>query len=142
MAAAGCTLVHCPGCHQFFGRDPFPLERYQSAGVRLALGTDSWASNETLDMRREMRLARETLDLDAAAVWRMGTEHPAALIPDETVTGTIEEGSSADLVAFQSPNGGRALDQDAAVALEELTRSELACRKVWVGGVGLDLNSL
>lgn len=55
LAAAGTSLVHCPGTHRFFDRDEFPLERYRRAGVNLALGTDSLASNTAMDMRREDR---------------------------------------------------------------------------------------
>jgi cytosine/adenosine deaminase-related metal-dependent hydrolase len=136
LAEADGTLVHCPGCHLYFGRPRFPLERYESAGVRLALGTDSWASNESLDMRREMRLARETLGLDAAATWRMATENGALSVPDQAVTGRIEEGSAADLVAFEWPRTEASADLGAieASALDRLTRSSLKIRQVWVGG--------
>ncbi len=143
LAAADATLVHCPGCHRFFGRPRFPVERYQRAGVRLALGTDSWASNDALDMRREMHLARETLGLDAPTVWRMATEHGASTIPDAMVTGTIAEGSSADLVAFRRPRSldGLELGAVAASALETLTSSAVEIRKVWVGGADLNVDS-
>ena len=136
IAAAGCILVHCPGCHLFFGREPFPIERYSAAGVRLALGTDSWASNKSLDMRREMRLAAKTLGLDAPSVWRMATENGAASIPDPTITGTITEGAVADLVAFRQPDGTDSQDLASlqAAALQTLTQSEPEVQKVWVGG--------
>ena len=58
IARSGATVVHCPGSHAFFRREPFPLARYRRAGVPIALGTDSAASNGSLDMRREMALLR------------------------------------------------------------------------------------
>ena len=54
IAASGAVLVHCPGTHAYFDREPFPWSRYRRAGVSLALGTDSLASNDELDMFREM----------------------------------------------------------------------------------------
>ena len=60
VAAAGAMVVHCPGSHAFFDRAPFPLDRYRAAGIPVALGTDSAASNAALDMRREMRLLRNS----------------------------------------------------------------------------------
>jgi len=55
----GARVVVCPGTHVFFRRGRFPLERLVRAGVPCYLGTDSLASNEALDMGREVRLAQE-----------------------------------------------------------------------------------
>jgi len=65
LAAHGVSLVHCPGTHAFFGREPFDFERALRAGVRIALGTDSLASNEELDLRREARLLRRASESGA-----------------------------------------------------------------------------
>ncbi len=59
VAASGAVVVHCPGCHAHFERPPFPLRAYLAAGVPIALGTDSLASNAALDLPRELRLLRE-----------------------------------------------------------------------------------
>lgn len=55
----GCAVVVCPGTHVFFDRGAFPLSRLLEAGVPTFLGTDSLASNESLDMAREVELALE-----------------------------------------------------------------------------------
>lgn len=55
----GCRVVVCPGTHVFFDRGPFPLQLLLEQGVPVYLGTDSLASNESLDMAREVRLAQE-----------------------------------------------------------------------------------
>jgi len=60
VVRAGATLVHCPGTHAFFRREPFPLRKWIAAGARIALGTDGLSSNLDLDMRREMALLRES----------------------------------------------------------------------------------
>ncbi|QDV08352.1 Aminodeoxyfutalosine deaminase [Planctomycetes bacterium Poly30] len=136
LAAMDCTLVHCPGSHRFFGREPFPLGTYRAHGVRIALGTDSWASNEQLDMRRELRLARESLGLDAPEVWRMATENGAYCFDDISVTGRIEENGAADIVAYVHPRMGETSDLGAleATCLDVLTRDEPRITGVWVAG--------
>lgn len=59
LAETGTRAVVCPGTHTWFGRGEFPLRRLMEAGVDVYLGTDSLASNENLDMAREIRLAVE-----------------------------------------------------------------------------------
>lgn len=59
IVRTGASVVVCPGTHVYFGRGEFPLARLLAAGVPVYLGTDSLASNEALDMHREIRLAAE-----------------------------------------------------------------------------------
>lgn len=58
----GTSVVVCPGTHVYFDRGAFPLERLLGAGIPTFLGTDSLASNEDLDMAREVELAYELCD--------------------------------------------------------------------------------
>ncbi len=68
------SAVVCPGTHVYFDRGEFPLRRLLDAGIPTYLGTDSLASNESLDMAREIDLAaalspglpRETIEDRAA----------------------------------------------------------------------------
>ena len=130
IAAAGAVVVHCPGTHAFFGRDPFPLERYRRAGVPVALGTDSLASNSDLDLRREMRLARAVHPaLDPEAVWTMGTVTAARVLDFPSRPGQCVEGGMADLAAFSDLG-----NVDRRTALEALTQGEGRVAGVWIGG--------
>jgi cytosine/adenosine deaminase-related metal-dependent hydrolase len=116
LAAAGASLVHCPGTHRFFGRDAFPLERYRRAGVNLALGTDSLASNTALDMRREMALLRKAQPgLTPAEVWSMATSGGARALDLAGEVGCLAPGARADLVLFQVESG------EPEAILDELT---------------------
>ncbi len=49
------TVVHCPRTHHFFQHDRHPVDRLLSAGVRVALGTDSRASNPDLNVWHEFQ---------------------------------------------------------------------------------------
>lgn len=59
LAETGTRAVVCPGTHVYFDRGAFPLGRLLRGGVTCYLGTDSLASNECLDMGREVALAAE-----------------------------------------------------------------------------------
>ena len=52
---ARMSLVYCPRTHAYFGHAPYPLARAISAGARVALGTDSRASNPDLSLLEELR---------------------------------------------------------------------------------------
>ena len=58
VAQSGASVVHCPKCHTYFGHAPFPMKALREHGVNVCLGTDSLASNNSLDMRAEMREAQ------------------------------------------------------------------------------------
>jgi cytosine/adenosine deaminase-related metal-dependent hydrolase len=53
IAAAGCSVVHCPRSNDRLSCGRMPLERYLDAGVPVYLGTDSRASSPSLDVRDE-----------------------------------------------------------------------------------------
>ncbi len=67
LAAQAVAVAFCPRSHRYFDYPPYPLETYLEAGVRIALGSDSLASNDRLCIRSEARLlsgrALEPLDL-------------------------------------------------------------------------------
>lgn len=129
LARAGVTLVHCPGTHAYFARAPFPLERYRRAGVALALGTDSRASNAALDLRREMALLRANFPrLAPAEVFAMATVNGARALGLAREVGSLGPGRRADVVAW-SLAAARTPD-----ALDELTGAEPPVAHVFVAG--------
>jgi cytosine/adenosine deaminase-related metal-dependent hydrolase len=97
-------IIHCPKCHEYFRHGRFPLERLRQAGCTISLGTDSLASNDTLDLRAEIRQARWTYgDIPQMEWLRMVTTHPARAIGMEGKLGVLRPGALADLVAFPWP---------------------------------------
>jgi cytosine/adenosine deaminase-related metal-dependent hydrolase len=101
LAAARHVVMYCPRAHAFFGHDPHPVAKLRSAGVTVALATDSLASNDSLSIRDEMRfLSRTRTDLKAAGVLAMGTIDAAAALGLQAEIGSIEVGKLADLVAI------------------------------------------
>jgi cytosine/adenosine deaminase-related metal-dependent hydrolase len=129
VARSGATIVHCPGTHAFFGREPFPWARVRRAGIALALGTDSLASNEDLNLYREMSLFRRAVPAARPAeVWAMATRLAARALGLERETGAFLPGRFADAALI------RCRARTPAQALERLTGGEGEVAATFVGG--------
>jgi cytosine/adenosine deaminase-related metal-dependent hydrolase len=99
------SLVYCPRTHAYFRHDPYPLATALKHGVRVALGTDSRASNPDLSLFDEMQqVTRAHADIDPHEVLRMGTLAGAEALGRESEVGSITVGKRADLVAIRLPS--------------------------------------
>lgn len=58
LARLGATLVTCPRSNQWVGVGAPPLERFYRSGVAVAVGTDSLASVEDLNLFSELKAMR------------------------------------------------------------------------------------
>lgn len=58
VARAGCAVVTCPRSNHHLECGTFKWAKFAAAGVDIALGTDSVASGESLDVREEIQFAR------------------------------------------------------------------------------------
>jgi aminodeoxyfutalosine deaminase len=102
-------IVHCPKSHRFLHHKRFPLEELRKRGMNICLGTDSLASNDSLDLFAEMRVAKENYpSLSARDLLEMVTIRPARALKLEQSLGKIAPGFLADAIAI--PFKGRALD--------------------------------
>ena len=101
----------------------------QSAGVTVAIGTDSLASNESLSILAELRhLRQHVLDSPPADVLlRMATLDAARALRLDARIGSLEAGKAADLAAFPCP-------ADAADPLATLIDAAPDAVGVWVAG--------
>src|SRR5262249_53763644 len=93
------SVVYCPRTHAAFGHPPHPFRALLARGVRVALGTDSLASNPDLDLLAEARfLHRLHPDLAGDVLLRLATLAGAEALGWAEETGSLEAGKSADLV--------------------------------------------
>ena len=106
LARRGASVVHCPASNLKLASGIAPVPEMLRRGVNVALGTDGPASNDTLDMFREMRLAAilhrgASLDPTALKAWdvlRMATINGAKALGLESEVGSLEVGKRADLI--------------------------------------------
>jgi 5-methylthioadenosine/S-adenosylhomocysteine deaminase len=107
FAAAGGHVVHCPESNLKLASGFCPVQALLAAGVNVALGTDSAASNNDLDMLGEMRTAAllakgtsgDASALPAHEVLRMATLNGASALGLGEETGSLVPGKWADLTA-------------------------------------------
>jgi cytosine/adenosine deaminase-related metal-dependent hydrolase len=99
IAAAGSSIVVCPGTIEWFGRTPPPVPAWLQAGIPVGLGTDSRASNDGLSMQAELRrAARLWPQLSPAALLTMATAHGGRALGLRL--GTLRRGAYADLLTI------------------------------------------
>jgi 5-methylthioadenosine/S-adenosylhomocysteine deaminase len=109
LAAAGGHVVHCPESNLKLASGFCPVQSLVAAGVNVALGTDSAASNNDLDMLGEMRTAAllgKAVSGDASALpahtaLRMATLNGATALGIGEETGSLLTGKWADITAVR-----------------------------------------
>ncbi|MDH5735157.1 MAG: TRZ/ATZ family hydrolase [Gammaproteobacteria bacterium] len=108
LAQSGSHVTHCPESNLKLASGFCPVQKLLNAGVNVALGTDSSASNNDLDMLGEMRTAAllaKGVTLDATAVsaeqaLRMATINGARALGLDSQIGSLEKGKYADIIAI------------------------------------------
>jgi cytosine/adenosine deaminase-related metal-dependent hydrolase len=128
------TVVYCPRTHAAFAHPPHPFREFLARGVRVAIGTDSLASNPDLDVLAEIRfLRRQYPDVPGIQLLRMATLSGAEALGWADQTGSLTAGKSADLVVVPLPPEGVADPHELVLRSDELPRDVLL-RGCWVRG--------
>lgn len=91
------SVVYCPRTHAYFGHQNHPWPKLIEAGVRVALGTDSRASNPDLSLWEEVKFLRRRHPEIPPSQWiSWATRHGAiALYGPDTNLGTLAVGHPA-----------------------------------------------
>jgi 5-methylthioadenosine/S-adenosylhomocysteine deaminase len=106
FASHGCKISHNPASNMKLASGVAPVPEMLKAGITVGLGTDGCASNNNLDMIKEMSTAAKLhkvtrLDptvMDAKTVVRMATIEGAKALGMEKITGSLEAGKKADII--------------------------------------------
>jgi len=107
LADHGAHVVHCPHSNMKLASGACPVSKLVEAGVNVALGTDSAASNNNLNLFEEMHTAallaklvsEDATALPAADLLMMATLNGAKALGLDHLVGSIEPGKRADLIA-------------------------------------------
>ena len=91
------SVVYCPRTHAFFGYGRHPVAEMLTAGIRVALGTDSRASNPDLNLWTEVQyLLNHRPDIAPEQILAMATVHGADAL-GKPQYGRIATGANASL---------------------------------------------
>lgn len=142
LAATGAHVVHCPQSNMKLASGTCPVSKLLARGVNVALGSDSAASNNDLNLFGEMQSAallaklqgEDATALPAFEALAMATINGARALGLEDHIGSVEPGKLADLIAVD-------LSQPETQPLyHPLSQLVYACNgsqvtHSWIGGV-------
>ncbi len=112
IAAAGAPIVVCPGTIEWFGRTPPPVPQWLRAGITVALGTDSRASNADWSLRHELQLAAKFWpELPPATLLAMATAQGGRAL-GLRAAGRLRRGGRADFLAVRGDGPSQRLLED------------------------------
>jgi cytosine/adenosine deaminase-related metal-dependent hydrolase len=108
VAAAGASIAHCPIANARLGHGVAPITEALTAGIRVAIATDSVASNNRIDLLEEAHFAQamQRARLESASalpseqLLRMTTIEGARILGFDACVGTLEPGKEADFCAI------------------------------------------
>ena len=101
------AAVFCPKSTHWFGRTHIlPVRKMLDAGIRVALGTDSMASNDSLNFLEEIRMADKLLPgVSRKEILMMATRFGGEIL--RLQCGKIESGQKADIIGFRIASQGK-----------------------------------
>ena len=106
LKESGASVVTNPASNAKLGNGFAPAAEMASRGINLCIGTDGTASNNTLNLFREMALLsliqkgirKDPVSMPAETVVRTATVNAAAALGMKDKLGVIREGAAADLI--------------------------------------------
>ena len=113
LASRGVTLVTCPRSNAWVGAGVPPVEAFYRSGARVAVGTDSLASVEDLNLFAELAALRRIAPVGQSG--GSAAERHARPAPrpwaSATTHGAIEPGRRAALISVSVPPGTLDVEQ-------------------------------
>lgn len=107
LAEARPSIVHCPESNMKLASGICPVSKLHTMGLNVALGTDSVASNNDLNMINEMRTAaflakvsqQDPVCLNVNETLAMASLNGAKALGMDHIIGSLTPGKSADFIA-------------------------------------------
>ena len=104
-------IILCPTSNATFNHGIAPVSDFKANNILWGLGTDSPASNSSMDLLQEMRLALLLLknkipapvSLDEKELLEIATLRNAQILNLGNTTGSLEPGKEADIIALTLP---------------------------------------
>jgi cytosine/adenosine deaminase-related metal-dependent hydrolase len=104
LAAIGATVVTCPRSNLWVGAGSPPITRFYRSGVKVAVGTDSLASVDDLNLFSELEIMRRLApEVPAARILESATLTGAKALGLGGELGSLTPGKRAQLVAVRLP---------------------------------------
>jgi len=106
LSEGGVSIVHVPESNMKLASGVARITEMLHRGMTVGIGTDGCASNNNLDLFKEMDSAAklgkvftgDPVNMDARTVLKMATFYGSKIMGLEDETGTIEKGKKADII--------------------------------------------
>lgn len=145
VAAAGASVVHCPSSNLKSAAGLAPVAKMVAAGVNVALGPDSAASNNSLNVLAAAKLVAllakgvsgDATAVPAATALAMATISGACAFGLDALTGSLEVGKQAEVTCIKLANvvGCEPLYSAVSAVVYAACRKDMS--DVWVAGRAL-----
>jgi len=104
LQASNANVVFCPRSHNYFYHRHHPYENLMKAGVNVALGTDSLASNDSLSLLDELKFLHKSQNsTPPETLLSMATLNGAKSLRLYGQIGELRREWQADIIAVQIP---------------------------------------
>lgn len=132
LARAGVSVAYCARCNLKLGMGIAPLQSMLARDIVVGIGTDSPASNSTIDFFDEMRigllvqrgLAGEARFYTSERFLKMATLDGARALGIDHLVGTLEPGKRADIIAVDLSRSHQLPTQDPYSAIVHTSNQE------------------
>ncbi|MFW2331682.1 MAG: amidohydrolase family protein [Nitrospinota bacterium] len=96
------SIIWSPGANNWFKRvTKYPIVEYLNLGVNISLGTDGLGSNNSLDIRREAILAKNSIpSLSYKKLFKLITENGAVTLQNKSLQGKLYKNGPFDAVVI------------------------------------------
>lgn len=105
LSANRVSVVSCPGSNRWFNRKRIcPIDCLLKSSINVSLGTDSLASNSSLNLFSEMRYISEYFPrLSCREILEMATMRGAVTLGLDKEIGSLEKNKFADIISIKLP---------------------------------------
>lgn len=132
LARNDVAIAYCARCNLKLGMGIAPLQAFLAHDIRVGIGTDSPASNSTVDFFDEMRigllvqrgLAGEAQFYTSERFVRMATLEGARALKIDHLVGSLEAGKRADIIAVDLSRSHQVPTQDPYSAIVHTCNQE------------------
>jgi cytosine/adenosine deaminase-related metal-dependent hydrolase len=108
IKSSGSSIAICPRCWDYYGHSQNLWNKLWQEGVNVCLGTDSLASNYSLNLHEEMIFLYENKYFQPQNILQMATLNGAKALRLDQLLGTLEKGKEANFCVFQLPQNTNA----------------------------------
>jgi 5-methylthioadenosine/S-adenosylhomocysteine deaminase len=141
LADRGVRVAHCPVSNAKIEGQVAPILALESAGVRVGLGTDCVASNNSMDLFGEMKMAGLVNKIAAGDPTVMPVGHLVSLATQKAadcldlghMVGSLDVGKRADVITVRRNEPFLQPWHDPRAGLVYATRG-LDVQEVWING--------